>query len=636
LPTDTYVFATSPAVGDELDAGRLRGFALADAHARYRRACGDEVLFAVAFDTLAADPAPAAGQDAAAWAQARCGALREQLEALAVSLDWERSLRTDGPELTLWSQWLLVKLLEAGLAYRRGAAGGWHLHGEGYAEENARRVAELEGWDDAARAVQRGLLARVEGVEVEGQTLDGAPLTLFTPHPDRIGSAEFVALSPHRPELDEWVADDGLRRQLAEQRARDWDGVEAARRPVVEIGLSVQVPGVAQPLPVLVSTAVDARYGSAAIVGIPSADEADRALARDLAKAGGMAWKTAAKPPRTTPASRGRLPDMPLSREHAWGAPVPVVHCDACGAVPLAVADLPLEQPQAAGDAADGPAGDADRLARDCPRCGAAARRDSATIHPRVGAALGVVALAVPAAELSSAPPDHSGSSRWLPTARTVAGPDAGVALLDARTLAKALRDLGPTELLAAGEPHGPTAMHGALLAEGETSAGELVERFGADALRFALLHAAAPGKRVAVGEPACGWAAAFLERVRALAGRIEGAALDGRIDAGDGLRRRLASWCDTAVERMAENYERLDLHRATRNAVTLLDRIEDFDRRVVSYRGELAGADREAAAIALGTLLRLLAPIAPACSDELLAGATDRWPQRQREPAPA
>lgn len=627
MPTDTYVFVTSPAVGDDLDAGRLRGYALADAHARYRRACGDEVLFTLALDAFASTPPE--GEDASAWAEARSAALRDQLEAVAASLDWDRSVSTDSPELVAGAQWLFVAALEAGLAERRGT--DWYLRTGALNEESHARLDDLDGWSEAARAAQRELLHRVEGVEVEGRTLDGAPLTLFTPHGGAIASAEFVALSPQRPELDDLIGDDRLQREVAAQRERDWSGVKPAQRPAIELGVSAQVPGVARPLPVLVSAAVDARYGPAAILGIPDADEGDEAIARELAKSGGLAWKTDAKPPKTTPAVRFRAPDMPLSQASAWGAPVPVVHCDACGAVPLPMEMLPLGRPGGVDPA-------------ECPRCGAQARGDAGTVHPRVGAALAVVALAVPPPDRSTVPPDHQELQRWLPTARTVADAAAAAALLDARTIAKVLRDLGPLGFLADGEPHGPTTAHAPLRFDGDVTVAALVERFGADAVRFAVLNAAAPGKEVAVGEPALRSAAAFLERLQAFAGpRLAELAPDARIDAGDGLRRRLASWCDTAVERIGENYERLDLHRATRNAVTLLDRIEDFDRRVVEYRGELAGADRDAAAIALGALVRLLAPVAPGVAGELwaqLAGGQPLtgapWPQRQREAATA
>ena len=272
----------------------------------------------------------------------------------------------------------------------------------------------------------------------------------------------------------------------------------------------------------------------------------------------------------------------------------------------------------------------------------------------------------MPAAERAEAMLDHPDLRRWLPTAQTVAPPGAGVALLDMRTIAKALRDAGAEGVPADGEPHGPTLIHetfrldaapagGAADADAAATDGpraastaptvlELIDAHGGDAVRFALLHAAAPTKPFAGGEEALRRGTAFLDGLRSFAEpRLDGSEASARIDAGDGLRRRLAGWCDTAVSRTAENYERLDLHRATRNVEALLARIQDFERRVTEHRGEVAGPDREAVAVALTVLVQLLAPLAPRLAEQLWqrTGAEApvgeaAWPSLQREPAPA
>jgi leucyl-tRNA synthetase len=237
---------------------------------------------------------------------------------------------------------------------------------------------------------------------------------------------------------------------------------------------------------------------------------------------------------------------------------------------------------------------------------------------------------------------DHADLQRWLPTAQTVEDADANVSLLDMRTIAKALRDAGALEL-ADGEPHGATLVH-APLQLGDAPASELLEAHGSDAVRFALLLAAAPTKAFAGDDAILRQSSAFLSELRSFAeARLGGVGPDARLDAEDGLRRRLAGWCDTAAARVAENYERLDAHRATRNVMELLTRIQDFERRVLDHRGEMAGADREALALALLTLVRLMAPMAPRLAEELWqsagaeGGVADAgWPTPQREPAAA
>jgi hypothetical protein len=278
--------------------------------------------------------------------------------------------------------------------------------------------------------------------------------------------------------------------------------------------------------------------------------------------------------------------------------------------------------------------------------------RAPGAVHPRLAAALTPLVAAVAPDERGDAPPAEL--ARSLPAALTVALQDSGAALLDLRTLAKALRDVGALDL-ADGEPLGPVLASGRLRLRAVRRRGDdqsldlasgdaLVAACGGDAVRFALLHAAAPEKRFNGAADLLGYAARFVEQLREYAApRIAGADPVARIDAGDGLRRRLVGWCDTAVARSGENHERLALHRATRNAAQLLQRIQDFDRRVTEHRGELAGADAEAVGVALTVLARLAAPLVPAAAEELWSATaageplTDAgWPALQREPAAA
>lgn len=310
--------------------------------------------------------------------------------------------------------------------------------------------------------------------------------------------------------------------------------------------------------------------------------------------------------------------------------------------------------------------------------------RAAGAVHPRFAAALALLAAAVPPGERDGEPAGQVGEVvRRLPaTAIAASGDGFDAALLDLRTIAKALRDVGGLDLpsgeplgrvLAAGEfrlraakpkaataapvtpsdasdPAAPAVPSQAPNGGDPATAADpndvdtLIAVHGADAVRFALLHAAAPEKPFRGGEDVVGYAAGFLGALRELAAaRLDGSPAGARIDPADGLRRRLAGWCDTAVARMAENYERLDMHRATRNAIELLARIEDFEARVTEQRGEVAGTDREAVAVALALLGQLLSPLAPGAAADVWrqAGrdgspADAPWPSPQREPAAA
>jgi hypothetical protein len=268
--------------------------------------------------------------------------------------------------------------------------------------------------------------------------------------------------------------------------------------------------------------------------------------------------------------------------------------------------------------------------------------RAAGMVHPRLAAALAFLLAAVPPGERESAQPGETVAiAARLPAIAVTGGGDAA-ALLDIRTVAKALRDAGALDL-PSGEPLGTVVVHESFKLRAADDPSALIAAHEPEAVRFALLYAAAPEKRFRGGEDVVGYAAAFLARLREVgAAQLDGSTPGPRIDPDDGLRRRLAGWCDTAVARTAENYERLDMHRATRNTIELLARIEDFDARVTE-RGDVAGADREAIAVALTVLAQLLAPLAPRAAGDLWrqAGhdgspADAAWPSAQHEPAAA
>ena len=170
------------------------------------------------------------------------------------------------------------------------------------------------------------------------------------------------------------------------------------------------------------------------------------------------------------------------------------------------------------------------------------------------------------------------------------------------------------------------------------------MRQFGADAVRFAVLHVAAPAKAVTWDDGVLVHCARFLERLWAFAEpRLRAQSeLDwpAEIARDDPLRRRLGGWLATAIRKITENFEQSDMHKATRNAMTLLGRIEDFEERARQRRGELVEEDKQAIAIALATLVQLVAPIAPHLAEELWehAGfdgfvAEVPWPTGRRTP---
>src|SRR4051812_31247234 len=680
---DVHVLNSHPFTSGAAHMGHVRSYSIGDAHARFRRARGDSVLYSLGFDAFGLPAELGAieqGLPPREWVDTCAARMREQFDALGFSFDWSRTFMSCDEDIYRWSQWLFLVLLEGGLIYEREgsvdwcdscktvlaraqAEGGqcwrchgpvrlvrrsqWYVRGSAYAEENDRRLAELTAWNKGAIGAQRSVLGRVDGVELDAQTLDGRALTLFTPHTGGVMDAEFALLSPNHPEIDRWTTREGVRSKLAGLRDAGWQREDRKLEEVavVETGDSIFIPGIDRPLPVLISPSVDARFGPTAVLGIPSVDRTDKAIfekpemslneARGGLRHGGV-WRGAKVKLVPRPAKRFRAGDFPISRQRAWGAPIPIVHCDACGTVPVPLDQLPVRIPEDLTVTAEGNAllDRPDFLECECPSCGGPPRPETDTPHrhldapsppypppapapPRRGplpchsaAAPKQSPLPAPTADRGDSLLTHPELQRWVPVEWYINGADTGNFVLDQRTISKMLRDLGHFTWLPDGECYRATFTHEMVQLDGRKMSKhlgntviphEIVERFGADTLRLAMLHAAAPAKAFTWDESLLTYSSGFLRRLWTYAEpRLSAAPSAPReLDLEDGLRRRLAGWCDTAVAKITENYERLDMHRAARNLVTLFERIEDFEARVTARR-EPTAEDREAVVYAL------------------------------------
>ena len=184
--------------------------------------------------------------------------------------------------------------------------------------------------------------------------------------------------------------------------------------------------------------------------------------------------------------------------------------------------------------------------------------------------------------------------------------------MFDQRIVTKALRDLGPLAFLADGEPFAGCLFHEMVTAEGRKMSkhlgnvvdpDELVERYGADTVRLAVLYAARPQKSLnwetrrccaaTASSPRCGTSrtrSSPQARRGARAGRRRRADGDeGAVrDTTEHLRLKLSQWCAAAVEKVTEDMEGLEMHSAVRNVMRLFDRIKDFEKRVLARQPEL------------------------------------------------
>jgi leucyl-tRNA synthetase len=227
----------------------------------------------------------------------------------------------------------------------------------------------------------------------------------------------------------------------------------------------------------------------------------------------------------------------------------------------------------------------------------------------------------------------HPDLERWLPSERLVAGNDSGGFVFDQRVVTKALRDIGPFSFLADGEPFAGCLFHEMVIADGRKMSkhlgnvvdpDELVAEHGADTVRLAVLYAAGPAKALNWTDGALRFASRFLrglwDYTQQSIAAAEAAPEDAEAAADTAfIRERLGKWCDNGLERIGADLEGLQMHKAVRNVTRLLERIKDYEKRVVKRQGRLGRADYEALLEALALLARALSPFAPHIAEELL-----------------
>ena len=689
---DVYVKSVCPFTSGHIHVGHVRSYTIGDAYARYRRMRGDAVLFSIGFDAfgLPAELAAIANRESPAdWVQRSYEYMLDQFERMGFSFDWDRVFVSSDEQQYRWSQWLFLAFHEAGMLYQEEAnvdwcdscqttlaalqvedgrcwrcsnptrlirRKQWFLRISAYLEENERGIdAHEELWDKPSMTAQRAILGRVDGVELDLHGADGQSLTCFTDQIDQLGQARFVMVSPRHPELEAWVVDREARERLEEIRQGGWErGDRSAESvPVLDTGLAVTAPNGAE-LPILVSPAVDGRYGPTAVLGIPAADESDGVIARrlELPKPEPVEATSTSNGSAPRPAVRYRAGDFAISRQRSWGAPIPMVHCDACGMVPVSKDDLPVRLPRDLKPTGEGNplAERADFLDTSCTSCGADARRETDTLDCHFDDLWMWLPTAVPRGDRDERMFDHPECARWLPGAMLIHGADGGGYFFDQRITAKALRDIGPLRHLEDGEQFTGAVMHEMVTQDGRKMSkhlgnvvdpDELMKRVGADTTRLTVLDGARPRRALNWTENGVQHCNKFLRDLWEFAApRLPGPAAEAAGESDEReesvqRRKKLESWCAAAAEKVTEDLEQVELQRAVKNVMRLFDRIKDFDAKATrANRGQIPAEDARAVAEALALLARLLMPFAPHVGEELwLAsergdGSLAPWPE--------
>ncbi|MDR2965825.1 MAG: leucine--tRNA ligase [Treponema sp.] len=428
-----------------------------------------------------------------------------------------------------------------GTAVTRKRIRQWILKITAYAE---RLLADLDGldWPEPVRLMQRNWIGKSEGANVIFK-IDGHPETLeiYTTRPDTLFGATYMVLSPEHPLAEKITA--------AEQKKAVTDYIDAAARKsdLERTDLAKEKTGVFsgayainpvndQKIPIWIADYVLISYGTGAIMAVPAHDERDW----DFAKAFGLPiiqvvsenQNAAAGEPAKCTAADGfavnsgqfnglptvefkkkitewleekgigkkainyKLRDWIFSRQRYWGEPIPIVHCPACGIVPLNESDLPLKLPNVQSYAPTGTgesplAGIDEWVNTTCPKCGAKAKRETNTMPQWAGSCWYYIRYLDAKNEKEFASQEKI--NYWLPVDLYVGGAEHAVLhLLYSRFWHKVLYDLGLVNTV---EPFQRLINQGMILGEDNQKMSksrgnvinpdDIIKEYGADALRI-------------------------------------------------------------------------------------------------------------------------------------------------------
>ncbi len=523
-----YCLSMFPYPSGKLHMGHVRNYTIGDVLTRYHRMKGYNVLQPMGWDAFglpAENAAMANGVPPAKWTWDNIAYMRRQLQSLGFAIDWSRELATCSPDYYRWNQWLFLRMLEKGIAYKKTQVVNWDpvdqtvlaneqvIDGKGwrtgatvekreipgyylaitkYADELLAALDTLPGWPDRVKAMQANWIGKSYGVRFAfPYTIDGKAekLWVFTTRADTIMGVTFVAVAAEHP--------------LAQRAARDNPALaafiaECKRGSVMEAdlatmekkgmatGIHVEHPLTGEKIEVWVGNYVLMGYGEGAVMAVPAHDERDFHFARQYklrirqvidvgsqtfsnnlwrdwyadkehgvcvnsGRYDGLGHAAAGDAIAADLSAKGlgekqvlyRLRDWGVSRQRYWGCPIPIIHCAACGDVPVPDEQLPVVLPE---DCVPDGSGNPllkrpDFINCACPKCGKPARRETDTMDTFVDSSWYYLRYAC--ADSKTAMVDDR-VNYWLPADQYIGGIEHAILhLLYSRFWSKAMRDLG-------------------------------------------------------------------------------------------------------------------------------------------------------------------------------------------------
>jgi leucyl-tRNA synthetase len=733
-----YCVSMLPYPSGVLHMGHVRNYTINDMMVRQLRMRGMNTLMPMGWDAFglpAENAAIKSGVAPAIYTRENIATMKGQMQALGLAIDWSREIAASDPSYYRWNQWLFLKMLERGIAYRKTQVVNWDpvdqtvlaneqvIDGRGwrtgapvekreipgyylkitdYAEELLACLDRMPGWPERVRTMQANWIGKSVGVrfafthdiaDASGKPIQDGRMYVFTTRADTIMGVTFCAVAPEHPLATHAASRDPQVAAFVDECKRG-SVIEAdmatMEKKGVPTGLFVRHPITGDAVEVWVGNYVLMAYGDGAVMGVPAHDERDFAFAKkyglpikQVIAVDGEEFTTDFWQPWYADKERGRcvfsvkydelryaeavdavardleakglgekrttyrLRDWSISRQRYWGTPIPLIHCDACGTVPVPEKDLPVVLPEdCVPDGSGNPlAKRPDFLDVACPQCGKPAKRETDTMDTFVDSSWYYMRYACPDAPTMV----DRRNDYWMPMDQYIGGIEHAVLhLLYARFWTKVMRDMG---LVKVDEPFTRLLTQGMLLnhiwfrrndkggmeyfppeeveGEGERATWRhdgkpveyggvgkmgkserngvdpqtLIDKYGADTARLYVMFVGKPEDSAIWSDSGVEGAYRFLRRLWTYAqAHAGGGEPTGATAAGDAIAKARRDLHATLAQ-ANEDYDRLHYNTVVSAGMIMLNTLEALP--------DAAGADalhREG----LSMLLRVLYPVVP------------------------
>ena len=495
----------------------------------------------------------------------------------------------------------------------------WMLKITAYADRLINDL-DLVNYPERVKAQQKNWIGRSTGAEVDFKTTTGDTLTIYTTRADTLYGATYMVISPEHPLIEKWADKlsniDAIREyQAAAARKSDFERTEVAKDKtgVLVEGVKAINPVNNKEIPIFISDYVLVSYGTGAIMAVPAHDTRDWEFAKkfdlpiiEVVKGGnvqeeaytdcatgimvnsgmldGLTVDEAKKKIISWLESEGKghskvnykLRDWVFSRQRYWGEPIPIVHCDKCGYVPIDESELPLKLPMVESyeptDNGESPlAKMTDWLETTCPCCGGKAMRETDTMPQWAGSSWYFLRYMDPHNDKALA--SKEAIKYWSPVDWYNGGMEhTTLHLLYSRFWHKFLYDIG---VVNTPEPYAKRTSHGMILGEnGEkmsksrgnvVNPDEIVDEYGADTLRLYEMF-------IGDFEKAAPWSQSSIRGCRRFIERYYN--LQTILNNADGIRPELESSFHKAIKKVGDDIENIKFNTAIATLMALINDI--------------------------------------------------------------